>query len=121
MGVLFDQRPRMKVLVLTLAAVGTAMAGKEQSGGKGNHFMEMMGSMGGKMPDMMEHGQALKARHGQAVEGGDDSGDDGEKGRPLSLTGRGALDLRDGNQAAGENGCCAEAVHPSRDDGGHHG
>merc|ERR1719234_353127 len=43
----------MKVLLLTLAAVGTAMAGKGGMGGKG--FMEMMGSKGGKMPDMMEN------------------------------------------------------------------
>ena len=28
----------------------------------------------------------------------------------------GALDLRDGDKAAGENRCCAEAVHPSRGD-----
>merc|ERR1712055_762622 len=70
MGVLFDQRPRMKVLVLTLAAVGTAMAGKEQSGGKGNHFMEMMGSMGGKMPDMMENmGKPSKPGMGKPSKG----------------------------------------------------
>merc|ERR1712037_414494 len=48
-----DQRPRMKVLVLTVAAVGTALAGK--TGGRGKDFMQMMGSMGGKMPDMMEN------------------------------------------------------------------
>jgi len=45
----------MKVLVLILAAVGTALAGKGQVGGKGRKFMDMMGSMGGKMPDMMEN------------------------------------------------------------------
>merc|ERR1712192_293507 len=46
-------RPRMKVLLLTLAAVGTAMAGKGNMGGKGKKFMEMGGEKGGKMPDMM--------------------------------------------------------------------
>merc|ERR1712172_329290 len=50
-----DQRPRMKVLLLTLAAVGAAMAGKGGMGGKGEKFMEMMGGKGGKMPDMMEN------------------------------------------------------------------
>merc|ERR1719234_1999025 len=43
----------MKVLLLTLAAVGTAMAGN--MGGKGKEFMEMMGGKVGKMPDMMEN------------------------------------------------------------------
>merc|ERR1712037_965591 len=63
-----DQRPRMKVLVLTLAAVGTAMAGKE--GGKGKEFMEMMGGMGGKMPDMMENmGKPSKPGMGKPSKG----------------------------------------------------
>merc|ERR1711989_310656 len=50
-----DQRPTMKDLVLTLAAVGTAIAaGKGKMGGKGKEFMEMMGSQGGKMPEMVQ-------------------------------------------------------------------
>merc|ERR1712168_1217221 len=65
-----DQRPRMKVLVLTLAAVGTAMAGKGEMGGKGKEFMEMMGEKGGKMPDMMENmGKPSKPGKGKPSKG----------------------------------------------------
>merc|ERR1711972_844933 len=55
MGVHLTKRPTMKVLVLTLAAVGTAIAA-----GKGKEFMEMMGSQGGKMPEMVQEMMAEK-------------------------------------------------------------
>merc|ERR1712198_627699 len=61
MGVHLTKRPTMKVLVLTLAAVGTAIAaGKGKMGGKGKEFMEMMGSQGGKMPEMVQEMMAEK-------------------------------------------------------------
>merc|ERR1712198_616073 len=61
MGVHLTKRPTMKVLVLTLAAVGTAIAaGKGKTGGKGKEFMEMMGSQGGKMPEMVQEMMAEK-------------------------------------------------------------
>merc|ERR1712198_726153 len=61
MGVHLTKRPTMKVLVLTLAAVGTAIAaGKGKMGGKGKEFMEMMGSEGGKMPEMVQEMMAEK-------------------------------------------------------------
>merc|ERR1719180_128697 len=62
----------MKVLVLTLAAVGTAMAGNMGGpmGGKGKKFMEMMGEKGGKMPDMMENmGKPSKPGMGKPSKG----------------------------------------------------
>merc|ERR1712168_1508619 len=55
------KRLTMKVLVLTLAAVGTAIAaGKGKMGGKGKEFMGMMGSQGGKMPQMVQEMMAEK-------------------------------------------------------------
>merc|ERR1712029_1232024 len=61
MGVHLTKRLTMKVLVLTLAAVGTAIAaGKGKMGGKGKEFMEMMGSQGGKMPEMVKEMMAEK-------------------------------------------------------------
>merc|ERR1711931_105570 len=61
MGVHLTKRLTMKVLVLTLAAVGTAIAaGKGKTGGKGKEFMEMMGSEGGKMPELVQEMMAEK-------------------------------------------------------------
>merc|ERR1712168_1627943 len=61
MGVHLTKRPTMKGLVLTLAVVSTAIAaGKGKMGGKGKEFMEMMGSQGGKMPEMVQEMMAEK-------------------------------------------------------------